>query len=326
MTPTLKKGDVCVACPGGSWGRMKVLRCNDDGTFKLLPEGSDDFLDEWEGVTRDEISFDDEALWPAIFDAIRGAKAGIGIAEVVAAVRRVGIQVDDAAMGEFWSARCGQLFGATDCETLLLDRDQAYRFFLSASLSAKRLSDPESDPSRDLFKLYWNGVRMGGRSPADVGRSIGLADTFAAFGLTDTPDDVERVAALARFEVNHELTLPPPLEALWSKENVEATLLNGHCNNPEPQPVGDWKLLRRASDGDAWGAAFAVRIMLPHQGSHAWWAVFDEGADDAEVWISFEDDGPPVRRVARSVPFFFWDLRQTSRCWEQRDAGGPDLS
>ena len=316
MTSSLKKGDLCVACPGGRWARMKVLRCNADETFKLLPEGSSSFFDEWHGVTREEISFDEEAIWPRVFDAIRGGRPGVGMEEALATFVRTGSRIDREAMAKLWGERCLTLFDTKEAGALVLDGAQAYRFFLSCGASASLLADPvASDPSRDLYKLYWNGIRMGGRSPGDVGRPIHLEDALLALGLESVADDAKTVAALARFELANALTLPTSLKDLWAKESSASVLMKAHCNAPEPLAVEDWTLRRR--NDEPWDAPYAVRIMTPHQGDHAWWALFDDRSNDAEVWVSFQEDGGPVRRVARSVPFFFWDLRETSRSWER---------
>ena len=54
-------------------------------------------------------------------------------------------------------------------------------------------------------------------------------------------------------------------------------------------------------------------FMNPHQGDHAWAAVFDEGDDDARIYL--HAPGRPWALVARSAAFFFWDLAQTGIGW-----------
>ena len=294
-------GRTCLACLGGSWLRSTIDRANDDGTFDVIPVGQeDDFMAKWHGVTPAELIYDDASTWPAVFDELRGDRATINSAAARAAFARLGITPDDDKWNAFWdhAAKADEL-----------DRDRAYEFFVTAGVPAALLADPSLDQSRELFKLYWNQVRMGGREP----QPIALADTLRVLHLDDTHDDPEQSAALARFSAAHHIALPASLDQLWSKSGVLDKIRDSHCNNPEPQPAAQWEW--RDFEG-----RHAVRIMLPHQGDHAWWAVFGDGAEDAEIWVSFQEDGGPVRRVARSLSFFFWDLAETGRCWEQSES------
>ena len=322
MASTVAKDAYCVANPSGAWSRMTVLHCHDDGTYKLRPEGGS-FLDEWDGVTRDEISFDDERLWPALFATFRGDKSGMGVEEVAAALAGIGLDVELDGLKGFWQQTCNEWFPSEASGAVLLDAEDAYRFMLLIGVSAKRLAEAgAANPHEELFKLYWNNIRMGGRAPADVGRSISLGDTLAALGLLEAPEEPAQVTSLMQFETDHRLVLPKMLKQLWSRAGVLTALRDSHCNNPEPLPVGRWQLVRRENRKN--GGAFELRIMVPHQGGHAWWAVFDDDAEDAAIWISRPaaggevDDGGAVlhAKVAFSLAFFFWDLSETGRCWK----------
>lgn len=294
------KGAQCLANLGGSWERSTVLRCNEDGTFDVVPTGKEDaFMAEWQGVTPDELLFDDAEAWPAVFDTIRGGAPTIDSAAARAAFETVGMTCSDEQWEPYWARlSSGQS----------LDQDRAYEFFVKAGTPARVLAKQKLDPSRELFKLYWNQVRMGGRDPSEIDHAITIADTLRVLHLDSAPEDPEAHAAMVRFETRHAIKVPATLEALFGKTGVLGKILDSHCNNPEPQSADHWEL--RGHEG-----RHAVRIMLPHQGDHAWWAVFDAGAADGEIWISFEEDGAPVRRVARSIAFFFWDLAETGRCW-----------
>ena len=284
-----------------------VKRCNEDGTFDVVPvEREDDFMAVWQGLTRPELSFDDEALWPPVFDALRGKRNGIGLVEARKAFESLGIEVEEEKLNALWTKKCGEL-------SLVLGREQSYRLFATTGFCAKQLADPSTNPSKDLFKLYWNQVRMGGRDPSDVGRAITLDDTLVALGLTKAGDDAKVVKAIAALEKKNRVKLPATLKQLWSKKNANGVILDSHCNNPEPLDAKHWEL-RRGTKKSVWGARIAIKIMTPHQGDHAWWAVFDDATD--EIWVSFEEKKPPVRRVSRSLAFFFWDLAETGRCWE----------
>lgn len=305
----IEKGQQALVCLGGPWVRATIVRCNEDGTFNVVPVGQENrFMSKWEGLTAAEVALDDEAAWPALYEAMRGASEGVGREEVRAAFERLGATVDEERMRGFWSETCAAQFPDREPEGLMMNRDEAYAFFVSAGYSARLLAGPEGDPARDRFKLYWNQVRMGGRDPAEVGRAIGVDDALAAIGLGGTGEDPARAAAVLAFGAREGLELPAELVSLWSRPGIEDAILASHCNNPEPVRLEDWTVRRDDRT--------AVRVMLPHQGDHAWWAVFDGGAAEAEVWLSFEEDGAPVRRVAHSLAFFFWDLAQTGRCWK----------
>jgi hypothetical protein len=325
--PELKKGTKVVACPGGRWEEMKIIRVHDDGTYDLMPVGADSFLDEWESVTRQEISVDDRKRWTKTFTRLRGAREGLGFEDARKALEAIGIGVNAEAMKKFWTEFCAkELNEKKDAESRLLDEEQAYLFFLRGGFGALAF-ERKFEPERALYKLYWNSIRMGGREPDDVGRAIGLADALSALGLADAEDDPKQVKALDAFEKAQKLKLPATLRQLWSKESVLAAICGGHCNNPEPVAAQDWVLRQDKEAREATGRAYAVRIMTPHQGDHAWWAAFDRGDQDASIWLSFEEDAPPVVRVAFSLPFFFWDLRETGRCWELKegeDEAGED--
>jgi hypothetical protein len=306
----------CMACLGGPWVTCSVLHAWDDGTFDVAPVGQEDNdLERWRSLTAPEISLDDEAVWPATFDLLRGDAPGIGWRQAGRALARLGMTIEDEPFKEYWTTNCSKMFHVTAkaAEAMHLDQAQSYRLFTWAGYSARLLADPASDPSKDLFKLYWNSIRMGGREPAEIGRTVTLDDCLEALGLAKAPEDTEASAAIARFEKKASVVVPATLKAMWSRAGAMRALRDAHPNNPEPLAADKWTLAR---DDSAWDAPCAVKIMDPHQGDHGWWAVFKSEGEDACVWVSFEDGGAPVRRVARSLPFFFWDMCQTRRTWD----------
>jgi len=315
----IEPGARVMANLNGQWTECKVKRRHADGTFDVMPVDSDnEVLDLWQGVTPAELLADDAALWPQVFEAIRGARAGLGWQEAGKVFQGHGHAVEETSLKAYWAAHCMRLFGVENeraAEALVLDRDQAYRFFVSGGYCAHAIANPSLDPSRELFKLYWNEVRMGGRDPAEVDRPVGVAETLEALDLSGAEADEPAARAIAILEEREMVRLPRALEALWTRQGALEAIGASHCNNPEPIPAQEWSLAR-AEGADGWeDGRLAVRIMTPHQGDHAWWAVFESGGDDGAVYLWFEEDGPPLRRVSRSVPFFFWDLAQTGRAW-----------
>lgn len=269
---------------------MAVASRNDDGTYNLAP---DDGSDEWFGVTPGELSADDAARWPAIYARLCGTPAGLSRADFGAALTAIGIALPADKLDASWTTEAPDL-------TSLLDVDDAYELVTGWGMSAASFTRPA--PTR--FILYWNDTRMGGRDPSEL-EPVGMADTLAILGLTSAPDTTTELDA---FEATHGITAPPSLRTLWTKQGVLDAIKASHCNNPEPQPPSAWRVERT-------DAGIAIRIMLPHQGDHAWWAVFSAGAADARVALSFAEDGPSVRPVAESLAFFFHDLASTGRCW-----------
>jgi hypothetical protein len=60
----------------------------------------------------------------------------------------------------------------------------------------------------------------------------------------------------------------------------------------------------------------ALVIIVPHQGDHEWAVVFDDGEDDARVYVRWEaEDGETWLLTAPDVGMFFWDLAQTGLTW-----------
>jgi hypothetical protein len=58
--------------------------------------------------------------------------------------------------------------------------------------------------------------------------------------------------------------------------------------------------------------------MVPHQGSHAWAAVFDDKEDDARVYVRYDtENGEEWMLTAPGIGMFFWDLAQTGLTWHQ---------
>jgi len=319
MGAETKVGAPCLAFLGDGWIKAKVARENEDGTYDVTDGTADSLFDRWHGVTRDELSFDDLALFGPLFDVFRGSQKGLDRAAAGRAFADLGVEVNDENLANFWADRCKTLAPGVEPEHALLDRDQAHELFVSAGIAAKQIAT-RTFPSKDLYKLYWNQVRMGGRAPRDVGASKDLCDALAALRLASTKIGKRSAAEVAAFMTQHGVVPPKTLVRLWSRKGAVEAIKESHCNNPEPRAPKLWELRRREASSRFEGQ-LAVKVMDPHQGDHGWWVVFDDGADDGEVWLSFEENGPPVVRVARSVAFFFWDLAETGRCWEASEAG-----
>lgn len=286
-----------------------------------MPEGADSFLDEWEGVTREEIIEDDEKRWPPVYARIKGDRPGVGWQDARKATEALGVSITPEAMQAHWRDKSHKLFGKTgDADAILLNEAQTYQLFISSGFCATQFIQQKPAPREEFFKLYWNSIRMGGRNPADVGRAIGLEDALSALDLSSSLVDEKEKQELEAFEGLYALKLPATLKALWSRKGALHAIYKGHCNNPNPCSAADFT--DPFDTSEIAGKRYAVLIMLPHQGEHAWWVVFNDGDEDGEIWLSIQEESGPAHRVAASLPFFFWDLRETGRHWEQRQKDG----
>ena len=326
------QGSTCVAGPDGQWGRAKVRRVNEDGTFTIEPDEKPMLLmPYWYGVTRAEVSFNDAERWSAALGRLTGGGGRLDEAGFSAALTALGFLATGDQVRRFWVETCHKLFGFEEGQAtgIALDAAQGYALCLAAGISAKRLHDglaadgvPESH-----YKLYWNLTRMGGREPGEVPRPVTLDDAFTAVGVAGRAIDEEVMARLRSFEHAHAIRLPEALKAFFSRRGITEAVHDCHPNNPDPVSVEKegWEL-RREMRRRGLGGDVAVTVMLPHQGDHEWAAVFDNGDPDARLYVKWDgDEGEVWKLTAPTVGMFFWDLAQTGLAWyrETGFGGGP---
>lgn len=318
-----RAGSRCVAAPDGRWAPAAVRRVNEDGSFTVeFDVKGMVLLPYWYGVTPAEISFDDDRQWAPVFARISPDGRAFSRDDFGAALHALGYPTAADRVQELWDQGVRNLpdHAAARGGAHLLDAATTYEFFLGLGLSAKLCAENlQADRPKPYFKLYWNQVRMGGRQPGEVSRPVTLDDAFAALGLTAGRSDRSAVAALQRFERDHGVHLPLALKELFHRAGVAAAVTACHPNNPGLVGYGrpGWNLRRgmrgRELDGD-----YALVIMTPHQGDHQWAAVFDDGEDDARVYVLWDaEDGDTWLPVAPGVGLFFWDLAQTGLAWFQ---------
>lgn len=324
-------GSTCVAGPDGRWGRAKVRRVNEDGTFTIEPDEKPMLLmPYWYGVTPAEVSFNDAERWPAALGRLTGSADRLDEAGFSAALAALGFVATGDQVRRFWVETCANLFGLGEGQAtgVALDSAQGHALLLAAGISAKWLDEGLAGGSspRSHYKLYWNLTRMGGREPDELPRPVTLDDAFAAVAAGGATD--ERVAArLKSFEQAHAIRLPEALKVFISRRRIGEAVHDCHPNNPNLVDVENegWELRREMRrlglDGD-----LAVTVMVPHQGDHEWAAVFDDGDPDARLYVRWEGEGGEVWRLtAPTVGMFFWDLAQTGLAWyrETDFEGGP---
>jgi hypothetical protein len=324
------EGSRCVAGPGGRWGPATIHRVNEDGTFTVEFDVKEMLImPYWYGVTSSEISFDDAHQWASVFAELSPDGKRFTPTDFFNALTRLGYRVDEEQARQFWRHSCQKLFSvpADQAETRALDREESHQLLLDLGASAKQWAENlKKDRPQSFFKLYWNQTRMGGRDPADVRRPVTLADAFAALGVVPGRVDRSTATFLQGFEQMHNLVLPAALKELVCQKGIADTVADCHPNNPSLQPFRDW-LLRPGMRGQQLQGDCAIVIMDPHQGDHQWAAVFDDGDDDARVYVRWDaEEGEDWLLTAPGVGMFFWDLAQTGLAWFQEtqfDGGKP---
>ncbi|HEY1065644.1 MAG TPA: hypothetical protein VGE52_06035, partial [Pirellulales bacterium] len=214
-------GSRCLAGPDGFWDAATIRRVNDDGTFNVEFDVKDlQILPLWYGVTLQEISFSDAAVWPAVFAEL--CPSGVlRRVEFPAVLMRLGFKLAEGfGPAESWNAVCASTLGidAERARDIELGVDSAYEFFRAQRLSAKEYARRlESGSASGWLKLYWNQIRMGGRDPAELRHTITLDDTFAALGLGDERVDQSVATFLSSVERAQPLSLPAELTTLLSR-------------------------------------------------------------------------------------------------------------
>ncbi len=321
-------GTRCLARPAGTWAPGTIAAVLPDGTFRIeLDDKPISFMKYWHGVTAAEVSVDDGAAWPPVFDRIISDRSGLSRADLQRTFARLGIDVDDTRMDAFWNGTCEALWQIEPdrASSLRLDAARAYQMVVRAGLSARQLADEivRGAAPRQHMPFYWNQTRMGGRDPSEIGRAITMDDALVALGLGDGDDEPRILAEMLHFARNHGLTLPSDLAKFMCRRGAADAVWSAHPNNPELMTPGTpWQLLpdiaKRGLEGE-----FGVTIMTPHQGEHAWAAVFDRNERDARVYLHWTDDGVQRWQLqAPSLAVFFWDLAQTGLSWLM-DNGNP---
>jgi hypothetical protein len=324
------EGSRCVAGPGGHWAPATVRRVNEDGTFKIEFDVKQmQIMPYWHGVTAAEVSFDDDRLWPRVLAEISPDGQKLTEPNFRDALTRLGYQVDAEQSRRYWGESCRKLFDVAEgqADGLALDPDASYRLFLHLGLSAKQCAEGlRADRPRPYYKLYWNQTRMGGREPAELPRRVTLDDALAALGLTAGEFDDAAADFVHGFEREQEVQLPTALKEFVCLRGVADAVTDCHPNNPnlDPVGVGVWHLQRgmrrRQLQGD-----YALVVMQPHQGDHQWAVVFDDGEDDARVYVwGATEESDYWLLTAPGIGMFFWDLAQTGLAWYQdtRFGGG----
>lgn len=314
-------GSRCLAAPAGQWAPATIRRVNEDGTFKIEFDVKEMIvLPHWFGVTKSEISFDDSARWPALFERLRGGKDGLRLADLGDILSRLGYRGGEPALAQFWRTSCKKLFDIAEdsAEAHVLNQEASYRLFFELGFSAMQL-EQRLEPGQEEAnaKVYWNQTRMGGRAPSELGREVTLADAFAALGIAGAGSDLAAASLVSEFEQQQAVKLPAALNQFLTQRGVVQAVTDAHPNNPWLIWPGEegWRLRPEMKEAGLDGE-YAFWVMNHHD--YDWYAVFDAGDNEARVYLNWQGEhGEVWRRVAPSVGMFFWDLAQTGLCWYQ---------
>jgi hypothetical protein len=313
----------CLAGPGGRWGPATIRRVNEDGTFKVEFDVLEmEIMPHWYGVTAAEVSFNDASRWAALFPQISPNGRSFTQPNFRGALASLGYQVALDKAQQLWDLCCQQLFNVSKEQAtgLVLDESMSYQLSLLLGVSAKQAAQNLGlEKPQSYFKVYWNQTRMGGREPDELPRRVTLEDAFAALQLTVDRVDGSKAGFLQRFERKHAVHLPTTLKEFLHRAGVADAVVNCHPNNPSLIEFehGQWNLRRGMRDQQLSGD-YALSIMVPHQGSHEWAAVFDDKEDDARVYVRYDtENGEAWMLTAPGIGMFFWDLAQTGLTWHQ---------
>lgn len=315
-------GSRCIAGPSDSWGPATIRRVNEDGTFTIEFDVKNLLvLKQWYGVTRDELSFNDAALWPQVLRQLQPNFAGqFGKSDFIHSARLLNLSADAARLDKFWTDTCAKLFNVPEAQAadFQLDEASAYLLFTEGRLYAARCLRILAPPPVRHAKVYWNQVRMGGRDPAEIARPVTLEDALAALGIAANGQDAAMERACAALEMENGVTLPGALKRLLCQRGSADAIFEAHPNGPSSVGVKDrlWQV-RRDLRQQKLNADFALNVMT-HMGEYDWLAVFNNGDEDAAIYVRW-DDGPTEHwaLAAPTIGMFFWDLAQTGLAWYQ---------
>jgi hypothetical protein len=350
------KGSPCLAAPNGHWRPAHIHTVNADGTFNIEldrlvqlvevyqgeiskngiaevdKDGSSDngwkIKEEikepsnWFGVTNAEISFDDDQMWPAIFAQICPNGRSFSRNTFREALKILGYQDDPGLIRKLWDQGCRMLFKVSEkeAEKMVLNEENAYRFFLYHGFSAKQLAlDLKPGRNEPFFKKYFNQIRMGGREPSEISRNVTLEDAFVTLGVTSGEVNETATAFLQQFELANAIHLPTSLVKLLKQTGIAYAISNCHPLWPCIVEITEWCLRRNMRKKNLSGD-FALDIMYPYEGDFNWSVVFDEGEEDARVYYvegkgMYEDESWQL--TAPGIGMFFWDLAQSGLAWYQ---------
>ncbi|MDC3962066.1 SMI1/KNR4 family protein [Polyangium jinanense] len=309
---------------------------NEDGSFnveiELEPEEQGEVETLLYGVPPEEVSFDDVATWGSVFGRVTGGEAGFTYAHFSNMLAGLGGRLTAEETRALWLRSCAHLFGMHEAEAAdsALDVEQAYRVVRRVGLCAGALQKDldRGEEAVPYHVLYMNGIRMGGRDPSGVSRTVTLEDAFAALGLSAVGSDAESLDDLANVEQRCGIRLPDALKSFFGQCGVCRAVRETHPNDPKLSRV-DWLLWpendrarpRRIPELGLNGDC-AMLLVDEHDGDYAWHAVFCEGDLDARVYLRDEQE-ERWHLVAPTMAFFFWDLAQSGliRYQEPRFAG-----
>ena len=147
--------------------------------------------------------------------------------------------------------------------------------------------------------------------------------------------EANTTAEIDEFENSQGIHLPAALKHLFTRRGIAAAVDASHSNSNRLVRPGDESILRRGLrqlglDGD-----YALVVLIPHQATYEWAAVFDDNEKDARIYVhdSRDDDNEDSGNeswllTAPSVAMFFWDMAQLGLNWydDTKHEGGKPIS
>lgn len=324
------EGSTCLVNEG-AWIASKITRVNEDGTFNTTRIENPSLLMPFTyGVTERELVFNDGDYWDEAFRKILSTSEARGKvfkqSHMLRAFSLSGFKGDLNVAEEFLKRYFAKRFpDAADPAAVLVDSDEAFEILHGVGLSAKYIV--EVFPAAENMKYasyYLNNVRMAGRDPSDIARSVTFDDGLSAWGLQNAPLDPKLAETVAKLEEKHKLRLPENLKTFVCKENIADVMHSVHCNGLEVSLYYDESFHEVVPQSVPKGidGKFLLQIISDGRGDNYWYAAFNENDTDARIYCRRErydesEDGEDYewKLVAPTVGMFFWDLAQSNLVW-----------
>ena len=302
----------CLALQEQYWCEGKIVSADEDGSYQIEFDHKPFFLlPTYYGVTKEQISIDDELLWNEIFSEISKNTRTVKKDIFPNILKQLGYKFSKKEFNSIWENYCKELFNSDDKKELNIK--ESYSFIRRSGSSAKAIQNFSSNKIW-YHKLYWNQIRMGGRQPESLLRKVTFNDLAETLQIQTDQFDEVIINQIKDFQDKNKINLPKNLKTFMSFSGISEAVISSHPNNPSLILPGSnfCELIEKPQIKEA-HADYAISILEPHQGDHTWYAVFNEGDLDSKIYVSWDDEDWLL--TAPSISMFFWDLAQTGLVW-----------
>jgi len=118
--------------------------------------------------------------------------------------------------------------------------------------------------------------------------------------------DSSVLSAIKKWEEEHSLTIPWTITELVSVQGIYKSVFRGDpCNHSIV--TKDWSYEKLPGD------RHGIQLVIENQGCCVWWAVWEDGDNDAEVWVSGFDWHDSAYITAYNIASFFMDFAKQGK-------------